>query len=284
MTLDRRTLLRAALGGTVAGMASDVLAQVVALPGVEEACDRARSALDGLLWDRGVRKVAADLARASALRGAWANAAMDGAEVPFAAVESGTFEASPMGERAARTVALTAELPRLVEIYDRTPLQALARMNTVLVGGLAPDSEVGRPRADSDAEDPLRIGRMPLALEVSARLSDLAELIVAPSTAPALVKAGIVHGELAVLRPFRHASGPVARASIRLSLAAPGLDPDLLTVPESGLLSAGRNSYVKALRGYSAGTADGVADWLTWFCSAVAAGAQQSRRMAAELG
>lgn len=261
----------------------DVLAEVAELPGVAPAAAAARSAVDALLWDRHVRKVAAELARESVLRGAWASAAMDGAEVPFDAVRSGTIESSPMGERTARTVSLTAELGRLVDVYARSPLQAWARMNTVLVGGLAPEQEVGRPRADSDAEDPLRLGGLPLAMDCGERLTALAALVVSQTAAPAIVSAGIVHAELAVLRPFRHASGPVARATIRVALASRGLDPDLLTVPESGLLTLGRAKYVHALRSYAAGTPAGVVEWLTWFSAAVKVGAEQAAAMAAAI-
>lgn len=261
----------------------DALAELADLPGVALAAQEARAAIDSLLWDRHIRKVAGELARQSVLRGAWANAAMDGAEVPYDAVLSGTVESSPMGQRAERTIALTAELRHLVDIYARSPLQAWARMNAVLVGGLVPESEVGRPRADSDAEDPLRLGGLPSAMACSDRLTGLAAVIVSQTGAPAVVEAGVVHGELAVLRPFRHASGPLARAGVRLSLASRGLDPDLLTVPEAGLLTMGRSRYVHALRAYASGTPEGLAQWLTWFCAAVKVGAEQSAAMGAAL-
>ncbi len=292
LAFRRRRVLPHVAGGTVPGgyrrvmpsePATDVLAQLADLPGVANAADGARSAVDALLWDRSIRPVATELARQSILRGAWASAAMDGADVPYEALVSGAIEASPMGDRTARTLALTAEVPQLVEVYRRSPLQAWARMNTVMAAGAAPEHEVGRPRPDSDVEDPLRLGAIPLAMDASQRLTALAQLVTTQTTAPALVAAGVVHGELAVLRPFRHASGPVARATIRLSLAARGLDPDLLTVPEAGLLAAGRPKYVRALRDYASGSAEGMAAWLVWFATAIEAGAEQSRRLAAEL-
>ncbi len=264
-------------------MPSDVLTQLAGLPGVAGAAQEARGAVDALLWDRHTRKVATALARQSALRGAWASAAIDGAEVPFDAVAAGAIEVSPMGERTARTVALTTELPRLVDIFGRSPLQAWARMNTILVAGLVPELEVGRPRPDSDVEDPLRLGGLPLAMQASERLTALAQLIAAPTDAPAVVGAGVVHGELALLRPFRHASGPVARATIRLSMAQRGLDPDLLTIPEAGLFALGRNKYVAALRNYASGTPEGMSAWLIWFAGAVRLGAQQAHQIASEL-
>ena len=282
----RRTLPRACwgYGRGMSSEATDVLAQLADLPGVRAAADEARGAIDALLWDRATRSVAGELARQSELRGGWASAAMDGAEIPFDAVATGTIETSPMGERTARTVALTRELPRLVDIYGRSPSQAWARMNTTLVAGLAPAQEVGRPRADSDVEDPLRLGAVPLAMHAGDRLAALAQVIVTPTEAPAIVVAGVVHGELAVLRPFRHASGPVARATIRLSLASRGLDPDLLSIPESGLLTLGRAKYVRALRDYAAGTPQGMAAWLCWFAAAIGTGAEQSHRIVPELG
>jgi hypothetical protein len=259
---------------------TDVLAEVAALPGVAEPAARARDAIDALLWDRHVRRVSDRLARQSVLRGAWASAAMDGAEVPFDAVAAGEIEASPMGERVGRVVAMTAELPSMVEVFTRSPLQVWARLNTILAGGLAPQAEVGRPRADSDLEDPLRIGPAPLAMDAADRLTALATVLAEPTAAPGVVVAGVVHGELAVLRPFRHASGPVARGTIRLVLAGRGLDPDQLTVPESGLLTAGRSKYVAALRAYASGTGDGMAQWLTWFSGALELGARQAQRIA----
>jgi hypothetical protein len=262
---------------------ADVLAEVAALPGVADPAGRARDAVDALLWDRHVRRVADRLARESLLRGAWANAAMDGAEVPFDSVAGGRIEDSPMGERVSRVVAMTAELPSQVDVFARSPLQVWARLNTILVGGLAPAEQTGRPRSDSDLEDPLRIGTPPLAMDAADRLAALATVLTEPTAAPAVVVAGVVHAELAVLRPFKHASGPVARGTIRLVLAARGLDPDQLSVPESGLLAAGRPKYVAALRSYASGTPDGMAAWLAWFCTALAAGARQAASIAADL-
>lgn len=269
--------------GTVEGMANDVLAQLAALPGVAAATEEARGAVDALLWDRHTRTVGAELARQSVLRGSWANAAMDGAEVPLESIEAGEIEVSPMGTRISRVLAMTTQAPSMVDIYARSPLQAWARMNSVLVAGTVPESEVGRPRSDSETEDPLRLGGVPLAMAASQRLTGLADLIVSETTAPAIVEAGVVHAELAVLRPFRHGSGPVARATIRLSLTARGVDPDLLTFPEAGLFGRGRAKYVRALKEYATGSPEGLATWLIWFAGAVRAGAVQAHQISGEL-
>ena len=62
-----------------------------------------------------------------------------------------------------------------------------------------------------------------------------------------------------------------------------GLDPDMLTIPEAGLLTLGRSKYVRALRDYNAGTPQGMASWLIWFAAAVRLGAEQAHRIASEL-
>lgn len=268
---------------TVEPMPTDVLAQIAALPNVSDYARSARDAIDALLWDRQARKVFGPLAKESALRGAWASAAMDGAEIPYDSITAGDIEDSPMGQQVQRAVAMTVELPSLVDIYARSPLQAWARMNTMLASGLAPESEVGRPRSDSEVDDPLRIGQVPLAMDCADRLTALASLIVTPTEAPAIVQAAVIHGELATLRPFRHGSGLIARATIRLALAAPGLDPDLLTVPESGLFTMGRSKYVHGIRAYASGTAEGMTDWVQWFSTAIVAGAQTAQGMAASI-
>ncbi|MEY3734421.1 MAG: hypothetical protein RL347_1780, partial [Actinomycetota bacterium] len=83
----------------------------------------------------------------------------------------------------------------------------------------------------------------------------------------------IAHGELLSLRPFRWGSGLIARASLRLVLASRGVDPDLMSCPEAGMLSLGRSSYVAALRGYATGEPDGVAEWIRWNAAAIGYGA-----------
>ena len=85
--------------------------------------------------------------------------------------------------------------------------------------------------------------------------------------------AAIAHGELLALRPFRWGSGLIARASLRLVLASRGVDPDLLSCPESGMVSLGRTSYVAAVRGYQSGEPEGVAGWIRWNATVIGFGA-----------
>ena len=261
-----------------------MLAQIAALPGVSLAVAEALEAMDSLLMDRRARTVADSLAEQSRLRGAWATSAMDGADLPLDSVLSGQIEDSPMGEIAARALALNAELPRLVDVFERAPLQAWARMSALVSAGIVDEALVGRPRPGSEAADPLRLGALPPAREAADRITALGTLLVGPTQAPALVTAAVAHGELAVVRPFAHGSGLVARGTIRAVLASRGVDPDLLSIPEGGLLGLGRPKYVRALQAYAQGTPEGMTQWLTWFCSAVRLGAVQAKQLAAELG
>ena len=72
---------------------------------------------------------------------------------------------------------------------------------------------------------------------------------------------------------FTNGSGIVARQCTRVVMAARGLDPDLLTVPEMGLDQLGRPAYVDAVRRYMTGTPEGVAAWIRFVCTSVSYGA-----------
>jgi Fic family protein len=249
-----------------------VLAALATFPGVEESCVAARREIDALLWDRGIRARAADVAAASVIQGARDTAALEGAEVSLGALRSG-LDDSPLGRAAAAALAVTAAVPSQVETWQRAPLQVLAHLHALAAYGLEEESAIGRPRATDEVVDPLHIGAAPSPADVSQRLVALGDLVSSGTSAPALVEAAIVHGELMVLRPFRWGSGLVARASLRLVLAARGVDPDLLSCPESGVFSLGRSSYVAALRGYQSGQPGGVAEWIRWNAGAVGWGA-----------
>ena len=101
----------------------------------------------------------------------------------------------------------------------------------------------------------------------------LADVLTRPTTAPAILVAAITHGELIAVQPFRWGSGLIARAAVRLVLAARGVDPDLLGCPEAGMLSLGRTTYVASVRAYRSGEPEGVAEWIRWNASAIGFGA-----------
>lgn len=261
-----------------------MLAPLADLPGVADALAAARAAVDEVLWDRGVRARADEVVAASRMRGGWASAAIDGAEVrPDALVSGDALDGSPIGRVVAAALAVQVETPKLVDTFGRAPLQVLSRLHAVASTGFVPDDLRGRLRTAEVADDPLRLGALPAYGEASRRTTQLATLLTTPTEAPALVLAAVVHGEIAVLRPFAWGSGLVARATTRLVLAARGLDPDGLTVPEAGLFAAGRPAYAEALRAYATGSPDGVARWLVLHADAVRAGAAETRRILADL-
>jgi Fic family protein len=124
----------------------------------------------------------------------------------------------------------------------------------------------------------------PGAEEATARLDGLAHLLAARGgkkhpnerTAPALVVAAVVHGELMTLRPFGTHNGLVARAAQRIVLVAEGLDPQAICPLEVGLVELGTDAYRNALGGYASGTADGMALWITHCASALRLGVRES--------
>ena len=257
-----------------------MLAPLLDLPGVSEAVSRARDSVDAVLWDRPIRARAAEVVAASRLRGGWASAAIDGAEVrPDALVSGDALDDSPIGRVVAAALAVQAETPRLVDLVDRAPLQALSRLHAVAAAGMVADEDRGRPRRAEVADDPLRLGALPVAGQASARMTALSVVLTVPTSAPALVVAAVAHAEVAVTRPFAWGSGLVARAMTRLVLAARGVDPDGLTVPEAGLFAAGRSAYAEALRAYATGDPAGVAQWLVLHAETVRVGANETRRI-----
>jgi hypothetical protein len=263
---------------------SDPLAPLLDLPGVAAAVDGARSAVDGVLWDRAVRARVNDVVAASRLRGGWASAAIDGAEVrPDALVSGDALDKSPIGRVVAASLALQAEIPTQVEAFGRAPLQVLSRLHAVASVGFVDDELRGRLRTTDAADDPLRLGGRPPAGDAARRMTALAAVLTRPTAAPALVVAAVAHAEIAVTRPFAWGSGLVARSVTRLVLAARGVDPDGVTVPEAGLFAAGRSAYAEALRAYASGEPDGVARWLVLHAETVRVGADESRRILADL-
>jgi len=239
----------------------DPLAGLLDLPGVAEDSDAAREAVDRLLAHRALRRSGGAVTAESALRGAWASAALQGAEHDLAAVRAGTVT-DPVLQGALR---VGGALPALAPTWERAPAQVLARLHVLASGG--GHGEVGRPTA----------GALP-AGAVAARLAGLAGLVAGGpgerSQAPAVVVAAVVQGELLAMVPFAGPNGVVARAAARLTLGTRGLDPPGVSVPEAGHL-ARRPEYVGAANAYATGTPDGVRSWLRHCCTAVRLGAEE---------
>ncbi|MCV2491764.1 oxidoreductase [Geodermatophilus sp. YIM 151500] len=235
--------------------APDPLAPLLDLPGVREAADAARAAVDRLLGHRVLRRESAGVSAESALRGARASAALEGVDVPLAELRAGSV-GDPVVQGALR---VSAGLGPMVDTWPRAPGQVLARLHVLAAADLVgPEGRaaLGRP-----------------APQAGPRLRGVMTLVTGGSTVPAVLVAALVHGELAALRPFGTADGVVARAAGRLTAVARGLDPKAVSVPEVGFAELGRDAYTAALAGYAAGGPDGVAGWLVHCCRATAHGA-----------
>jgi hypothetical protein len=232
--------------------AADPLAPLLDLSGVREAADAARAGIDRLLRHKVLRRESAGVSTESALRGARASAALEGVDVGLAELRAGDVQ-DPVVQGALR---VSAGLGSMVETWSRAPGQVLARLHVLAAADLTDSSGLGRPAAHA-----------------ASRLSGLFGLVTGTTTAPAVLVAALVHGELAALAPFGTADGVVARAAGRLTGIARGLDPKAVSVPEVGFAELGRAAYADALVGYASGSPEGVGGWLVHCCRATEHGA-----------
>ena len=252
------------------------------LPGVPAAVEAARTALTSLRGHPALRRHRERIAGAAAVRAARASAALDGAPLTLrrrtgagAAPDgsgAGTGADAVGDPRLAGALRATASLVDLIPVWQRAPLQALARLHVLAAADLAgPEPAgaemLGRPRPDR---------------ATGPRLAALADVVIAAPW-PAPVMAAVVHGELLALQPFGSADGVVARAAGRLAMMSSGLDPDGLAVPEVAYLRSGPR-YRLAAQEFGAGEAGGVTAWLLLVCDALIAGAIQGGSIADTAG
>ncbi|WP_250286071.1 hypothetical protein [Frankia sp. CiP1_Cm_nod2] len=160
-----------------------------------------------------------------------------------------------------------------------------------------------------DPADPLGLGPAPSPAETAARLSGLTELLLARTSAPAILVAAIVEGELLTIRPFGTFDGIIARAAGRLVLISRGLDPKAVTATDVGHVESGRittsataisdtttadmtarnaatrntatgnvptDGYADAARAYAGAGAEGVRRWIIYYAHALELGARES--------
>lgn len=241
--------------------AADPLAPLAELPGVAEASAEAGEALGRAHRHRAnLRGWPANAAEA-ALRTARASSVLDGGALQLS--EAGP---DPILAGALRvSEALEGGATSLVGVWQRAPLQAIARLHALAAADIADDDHLGRPRTDPD------VGR---------RLELLADIVTGGTRVPAPVLAAVVHGELLTLAPFGSADGVVARAVGRLVTIASGLDPHGLGVPEVYWMRQS-GDYRAAARGFSSGTPDGLTAWLLMSCQGLRAGAREALAIAA---
>ncbi|MEU6550299.1 oxidoreductase [Streptomyces sp. NPDC046915] len=258
------------------GASADPLATLGSLPGVAESVESVRKAVDRVYGHRVMRRRSNAITSEAALRGARGSAALSGADWALEEVRrrtdfSGDDEARVVGA----SLRLTAEAGQLLSIWRQSPLRVLARLHLVAAAGKT--DELGRPRqAGEPVDEPLVELPLPDAAEVSGRLEGLSQLIIAGGSAPALVTAAVVHGELLALRPFVSHNGLVARAAERIVLIGSGLDPKAVCPAEVGHAELGRAAYLAALDGYVSGTPEGMAAWIVHCGRAVELGVRES--------
>ncbi len=253
-------------------MTPDPLAPLMELPGVAEASDRARDALGRAHRHRANLRGWPVTAAEASLRAARASSVLDGGPMRLedlaATAPENLAVSDPVFGGALRVAqALEGGGGPMIGIWQRAPLQALARLHMLAAADQVDDDRLGRPRADAG---------------VGPRLELLADVVTGRTRAPAPVVAAVAHGELLTLRPFGSADGVVARAVSRLVTIASGLDPHGLGVPEVSWMRQPAK-YRDAARGFAEGTPDGLGAWLVLCCRALQAGAQEALSIAESL-
>jgi hypothetical protein len=184
--------------------------------------------------------------------------------VAGASVATGAAIADPVLAGALRVAeALEGGATALVGVWQRAPMQAIARLHALAAADLTDDDRLGRPRPDVD------VGR---------RLELLGD-VIAGARVPAPVLAAVAHGELLTLAPFGVADGVVARAVSRLITITSGLDPHGLGVPEVYWMRQS-GDYRAAARGFESGTPAGLTAWIIASCTAFHAGAREALAIA----
>ncbi|WP_107764323.1 Fic family protein [Nocardioides terrigena] len=242
-------------------MTTDPLAWLVDLEGVPSGYAAVRDGIDVMLRDRGLRRTSPEMTAESLLRGAHASAVLEGSSATLAELREGSGD-----QVAADAVRMSASLLALAPLLKTAPLQAIARIHSVVGSAVLGPDELGRPRDAASAD----------------RLRGVAELLLAETSAPALLVAAVVHADLATAAPFASHNGIVARAVERLVLVSRGVDAKSLVVPEAGHLAL-RAQYESNLGAYRDGGARGVHAWVLYASEAYAAGAEASPlRRAAE--
>lgn len=249
-------------------MTSDPLAPLMELPGVAAASDQAREALGRAHRHRANLRRWPVTAAEAALRSARASAVLDGGGGKLEDHIDVSAIGDPVFTGALRVAqALEGGETNLVGVWQRAPLQALARLHMLAAADRTDENQLGRPRADA---------------EVGPRLELLATIVTGGTQAPAPVIAAVAHGELLTLAPFGTADGVVARAVSRLVTIATGLDPHGLGVPEVSWMRRAAD-YREAALGFADGTPDGMTKWLVQSCRAMSAGAQEALSIAESL-
>lgn len=234
-------------------LATDPLAWLNGFEGVPSAFAAARDGIDVLLRDRGMRQTTAEQTTESLLRGAVASAILEGSTSSLEEVRGGSGD-----ETAQAAVRVSTSLLGLAPLLTTSPLQVFARIHSLAAVGTVATEDLGRP----------------ISPEAANRLTMLGSTLMA-TQAPGLIVAALAHAEIATVGAFASHNGIVARAVERLIVAARGVDPFSVTIPEAGHLGV-REAYESNLRGYASGSQGGLRAWLLYAAEAYTLGAEQS--------
>jgi hypothetical protein len=219
-------------------MTEDWMARAARIEGVPSRLAAARDAVDALLRDRGHRRTARAVTMDALLRAAVASARLEGSTSTIDDIQAGS------GDRiVVPIVRMYTQVLSLVEVVRVAPLQAVARLHALAAAGHEPDAGLGRLReVPGLADDMQALGRT----------------LVAPTEAPAIAVAGLIHALIATQRPFASMNAVVGRAMERLLLVARGVDPASVLVPEAGHLRLAAQ-YHDVLAGLEDASQDGPA-------------------------
>ncbi len=241
-------------------MIRDALAPLLALADVSDAVESARSAADAAFAHRALRSGTARIERIAAevtLQNAVASAALEGSKWDVDGVRAGTVT-DPVLQGALR---VSTEALALAPRWLQAPPQVMTRLHILAARGVVAD--LGRPAPSGG----------------TARLLALNSVI--NSSAPALLRAAVVHGELLALRAFEGPNGVVARGAGRLTLIAAGFDPRGLLPVDVG--HADREpEYLGAAGAFATGTPDGLRSWIRHCAAAVTVAAATLSRICDE--
>ena len=128
---------------------TDLLAPLLGLPGVADAAESARDALARAHRHRTNLRNWPVTAAESAIRGARSSSALDGGAVQLDAAGVGPND--PVLAGALRVgQALEGGATTLVGVWQRAPLQALARLHALAAADLVDERLLGRPRQDPE--------------------------------------------------------------------------------------------------------------------------------------
>ena len=233
---------------------SDPFISAALLEGIPSAYAGTRDGIDSILRDRGLRRSTPEDTARSLLLGAAATASLEGSEFDAETLASGGGDALARG-----AVRLSTELLGLLPTWNRSPVQALARIHALAAAGSVDDADLGRP-VNPDGV---------------SRLTELAWMLGQPTEAPGLVVAALVNAEITAAGAFASHNGVIGRAAERLVLLAKGVDPASVLVPEAGH-AAEPAGYRSALSAYSGGTPTGVHQWLMYASQAFTRAAEAS--------